>query len=331
MRLISGFCSTKEERGLFNESFSKLVFLDSDIEKLREQTIKQNSGKERAPKIIPLLDKIEAGNAIFVFEGLMSILNEAYNKKDVRYVGLSEGWCDKYIDILLNYTDVDIQCIHCLRDPRAIVASRNGGSRLHVKKYPLLFILRHWRTTIAYYILLNNNPKYMAVQYENLVHEPELWFKKMCHFLAVPFSESLLDTSGFLNGDGSPWIQNSALQVSSKKSINVGSLFKWKEVLSREEIGVIEYLCKEEMDLLELERINLEFSLQDLISYKENDDEIIEWLRKYNLTFNENELMLEIVRKYLIESNQNIDVKDLIDYLVIDKKVFGKLAKSMGR
>jgi hypothetical protein len=171
----------------------------------------------------------------------------------------------------------------------------------------------------------------MAVQYENLVHEPELWFKKMCHFLAVPFSESLLDTSGFLNGDGSPWIQNSAFQVSSKKSINVGSLFKWKEVLSREEIGVIEYLCKEEMDLLELERINLEFSLQDLISYKENDDEIIEWLRKYNLTFNENELMLEIVRKYLIESNQNIDVKDLIDYLVIDKKVFGKLAKSMGR
>ena len=323
----SGFCKPYKEKHLLQESFADISFNDSDIVELRRMTIQQQESVkgERAPKIIPLLNRLEAGTAPFVFKQLMDILHEAYFKEGVQLVGLSEGWCDEYIQSLLNLEDVDVKCVHCLRDPRSIVASRNVGGRIHVGKYPLLFIIRHWRKSIAYSLLYEEHPKYMAVQYENLVLKPELWFQEICAFLEVPFSQKLLDPSTFVNGDGSLWKQNSAFNVSDRGGFSQSSIDRWKDVLSKEEIGVVEYLCKAEMEYLNLKRFNPEYPLKDLLCFREKEDEIIDWLKKYNWTFNEKELMLEIVRTFIIENSQISNTEDLIDYFAIDKRVIGKL------
>ena len=326
----SGFCKSYEEKYLLQESFTGISFNELDIDELIRMTIKQQESAkgQRAPGIIPLLDRLEAGTAPYVFKQLMGILHEAYFKEGVQLVGLSEGWCDEFMQSLLNIEGVDVKCVHCLRDPRAIVASRNVGGRIHVGKYPLLFIIRHWRKSIAYSLLHEEHPEYMAVQYENLVMKPELWFQEICNFLEVPFSQKLLDPSTFVNGDGSLWKQNSAFNVSDHGGFSQSSIDRWKDVLSKEEIGVVEYLCKAEMEYLNLKRYNPEFSLKDLLCFREKEDEIIDWLKEYNWTFNEKELTLEIVRMFLTEKNQILDVKDLVDYFTIDKRVFDKLAKN---
>jgi len=323
----SGFCKSYEEKHLLQESLANISFNDSDIVELIRMTIKQQESAkdQRAPRIIPLLDRLEAGTAPNVFKQLMDILHEAYFKEGIQFVGFSEGWCDEYMQSLLSLEDVDVKCVHCLRDPRAIVASRNLGGRIHTGKYPLLFIIRHWRKSIAYSLLHEEHSKYMVVQYENLVLKPELWFQEICDFLEVPFSQKLLDPSSFVNGDGNLWKQNSAFNVSDHGGFSQSSIDRWKDVLSKEEIGVVEYLCKAEMEYLNLKRFNPEFSMKDLLCYRENEEEVIDWLRQYNWTFNEKELMLEIARIFLLENSQISNAEDLIDYFAIDKRVLGKL------
>ncbi len=332
----SCFCRSKEEKELFNKSLTSLYFSKSDIAELIKLTTKQQeiAKGERADKIIPLLNRLIPGTSISVFRDLMDILHEAYKKDGVRIVGLTEGWCDEFIQPLLECGDIDIKCIHCLRDPRAIVASRNGGSRLHVGKYPILFIIRHWRKAIAYSVLHAENPKYMALRYEDLVNAPEEWFGKVCDFLDVDFNEVLLKPETFLKGDGTLWKPNSAYKVSSipTKGFGKGSVARWKEILPKEEVGLIEYLCAQEMDYLGFERTITDFSLKDLLSFKEDASQIVPWLQKYNLSFNKKEAMLEVVRKFLMTQTATLTgtstltgTQKLMDYFLIDKDVPNKI------
>jgi len=323
----SGFCKSHDEKQLLKEYFSRLEFTHSDIEELKVLTVKQNRGKMRAPKIIPFLDKLQAGTAPTVLKCLLGILNEAYKKQDVMVVGLSEGWCDEYIEILLNYDDMDFRCIHCIRDPRAIVASRNVGGRIHVGKYPLLFIIRHWRKTIAYSILCKDHPGYMSVRYENVVREPEKWFREICDFIGVPFSERLLETSLYVNGDGSIWQRNTAYKGPIKEGFSTDSVERWEGILSRDEVGLIEYLCKTEMDYLGIKRNNHTFSLRDLVAFREDENTITDWLRKYNLVINDEELILEIVRKFLLEKGNIFSGDHLYDYFTIDHRILKMITR----
>ena len=331
----SDFCKPLEEKKIFRESFSNILFKEDDIRRLKELTIRQQNSLpgERAPKIIPLLNKLEIGTAPAVFKLLMGLLYEAYYKDGVQIIGISEGWCDDFIEPFLALTDLELKCIQCLRDPRAIIASRNKGTKILEecggKKYPLLFIIRHWRKAIAYSLRNVDNPNYFCVHYEKLILQPKLWFSKLCDFLGLPFSDKLLKPSFFIRSDGKLWKQNSAFKIKEQEGFNTHSLYKWKDALSKEEIGVIEFLCKAEMGYLGMQRENTDFSLVDLLDFKENEDEIVDWLKKYHWFFNEKELTLEIVRKYLIEKNHFKNLDKLIDYFTVDRSVFDTLSNKL--
>lgn len=324
----SNFCKPLKEKKIFRESFSRILFKGDDIRRLKELTVKQQNALpgERAEKIIPLLDKLEIGTAPAVFKQLMTLLYEAYHKNDVQIIGVSEGWCDDFIEPFLDLSDLEVKCIHCLRDPRAIVASRNKGTKILEeyggKKYPLLFIIRHWRKTIAYSIVNSGYPKYYAVRYEELIQDPKRSFKKICNFLGIAFSEKLLFPSTFIRGDGSLWRQNSSFNIQNQGEFNTSSIERWKKALSLDVIGVIEYLCKAEMSYLQLERYNPEFSLRDILLFKEKEEEIVEWLKKYNWSISEKELMPEIARNLLIERHEIANMDNIKDYFCIDTKAF---------
>lgn len=325
----SCFCRPYEEKVLFSQSFHRLYFSRSDIKELVRLTIKQQriSSAERAIKIIPLLNRLRPGGAFSVFKCLMDILYESYAKEGVEIVGLTEGWCDEFIQPFLDSKDIDIKCIHCLRDPRAVVASRNFGDRIYSRKYPLLFILRHWRKSVAYSILHTGNPRYMAVKYEELVQEPESHFKEICNFLNVPFSKELLKPLAFVKGDGTLWKQNSAFHIPASRGFSKGSIARWKKVLSKEEIGVIEYLCEAEMGYLGFRRSVPRISAKELLYFQENEDQIIPWLKKYKYTFSEKQIIPEIVRRYILEESQVKQMDYLADYFLIDKRIREKLPK----
>jgi|TARA_B100001971_G_C18254002_1_gene580497 hypothetical protein len=318
------FCCKAKYKAGFIESYPDLFFSKSDIDELKKLTIHQQicAGEGRAPKIIPFLDRLKHGSAVEVFEELLNTLSIAYNKKSLRYIGFSEAWCDDFIFPLLKQFEKNIKCIHIVRDPRAIVASRNASKRDYRGKYPILFLIRHWRKTASYSIINRDNPSYMMVRLEDIYSSPETWIKKICDHLNIEFTEKLLDFESFVNGEGKKWEPNT--NFDRKRQFPASSHGIWEEVLKDSEKGFIEWLCKPEMDYLGYRKSIEDYSLNDLTAYVENKEEIKEWLKPYDLSVNEKQISIEIVRRNLFEFDGYIS-EDLKDYLFVNSKVYNVL------
>ena len=304
----SVFCWTKEEDQIFVKSFSSLVFESEDIEELKRYTIWQqkSAGDERAPMIIPHIQNLETGFAKDVFLQLTQILERAYPKKNLNYIGFSEAWCDHYARPLIDLSGVDINIINSVRDPRAVIASRNRGTNIKEKyggKYPLMVLIRHWRSCVANAIVNKDNPYYLTVKYEDLVREPEVWFRTICKFLDVQFDHNVIHPEYYLNGSGKIWRQNTNFDAGS--GFSTESIDKWKEKLNEKEIGFIEWMCKPELKYLGYEITQTQFDLHDLTGYKEDKIGIIDWLKSYNLTITPEEIELEIARQHILKTEKN--------------------------
>jgi hypothetical protein len=247
----SDFCIKSDIRNGFRDIIRTLRFNESDIAELKKWTIWQQdvAEGERAPKVNPFIKELKAGNAVDVLAQLYSILNKAYPISDLKCIGFTEAWVDNFIEPILSSKEIRQKVIHCIRDPRQIIASRNfGNNSKYAGKYPLLFLIRHWRKSVAYSIINKDNPDYMCVKYEDLVNFPDEWIMKICNHLDVPFHEDMMRPEKFINGLNEPWKPNTNFKL--EKGFSKSSLAKWKEVLPEEAVGVIEYLCAKEMDYL---------------------------------------------------------------------------------
>ena len=103
-----------------------------------------------------------------------------------------------------------------MRDPRAVIASRNYGQNVIDKyggKYPIIALIKNWRNNVINSIINDNNDNYLTVKYDELVFYPDLWFKKICSFLGINFVDSILETENFVNGFGKKWKQNTSYKV----------------------------------------------------------------------------------------------------------------------
>jgi hypothetical protein len=158
----------------------------------------------------------------------------------------------------------------------------------------------------------------MVVKYEQLINSPEEWFQKICEHLGVIFHENLVRPERYRDGIGNPWKQNTNFNAGT--GFSKTSLEKWKEVLPDKSVGLVEYLCGAEMDYFGYKRVNSDFDLKDLASYTEDEEHLIEWLKKYNLLINEEDISLELVRKYLLETDELAN-DEILDYFFIGKSV----------
>ena len=127
------FCEPANIKKLFLRDFSEIIFNSDDIAELKMRTIKQqeSAGSDRAPHIIPFIDSLKEGPVTKVLLNLMQLLEKAYPKENLMYTGFTEAWCDDFISPLLNLNDnlLKFKCVHAIRDPRAIIASRNAGKK----------------------------------------------------------------------------------------------------------------------------------------------------------------------------------------------------------
>jgi len=318
----SDFGMKAEQKKGFNDYFENLEFSYEDIVELRKRTIRQqeSAGSERAPRIVPFLDSLKPGKTTEVFDQLYDIFIKGYPKEDLKYIGFTEAWVDNFIEPILSLNGRSHKVIHCIRDPRQIIASRNFGKNpeKYGGKYPILFLIRHWRKSVAYSIINMDNPDYLLVKYEQVVNSPEEWFQIICEHLGVPFHNNLMHPERYENGSGNIWKQNTNFDAGTGFSRE--SLEKWKEVLPDESVGLIEFLCGAEMDYFDYKRVNNDFDLKSLATYTEEEEHIIEWLKKYNLLINEKDITLELVRKYFMVTDGPVS-KDMLDYFFIDQKV----------
>ena len=324
----SDFCMKPEQKKGFNDYFENFVFGSEDIVELKKRTIwqQESAGSERAPRITPFLGNLKPGKTKDVFNQLYDILLKGYHKEGLKYIGFTEAWVDNFIEPILSLKERNHKVVHCMRDPRQIIASRNFGKNpeKYGGKYPILFLIRHWRKSVAYSIVNRDNPDYLVVKYEQVIKSPEEWFRKICAHLGVPYHENLVHPERYKNGIGNPWKQNTNFDAG--KGFSKESLEKWKGVLPDESVGIVEYLCGAEMDYFDYKMVNKDFDLKGLTSYTEEEEQSIEWLKRYNLLVNEEDISLELVRKYFLETDELAD-DEILDYFFISKKVHEVLRK----
>ena len=325
----SDFCVKPAQKKGFNDYFENLEFGNEDIVELRKRTKwqQESAGSDRAPRITHLLDNLEPGKTKDVFVQLYDILLKGYYKENIKYIGFTEAWMDNFIEPILSLKERNHKVVHCMRDPRQVIASRNYGKNpeRYGGKYPILFLIRHWRKSVAYSIINRDNPDYLVVKYEQVVKSPEEWFRKICVHLGVSYHENLVHPERYKNGIGNIWKQNTNFDAG--KGFSRESLEKWKEVLPDESVGLVEYLCGAEMDYFGYKRINKDFDLKSLVSYVEGEEQLIEWLKRYNLLVNEKDISLELVRRYFLDTDE-LASDEILDYFFISKNVHEILRKT---
>lgn len=274
--------------------------------------IKDYAGRD-SEKIIPLLSSVKANNYKDLLSELITIIYEAYGKDSTKFVGFKSTFSELFITpILRALPGSKIICV--VRDPRAIFASQIVPK----KDYPLLYVVRQWRKSIEYILENIKEENVIVVRYEDLVDNPEQFMKDMSKFIGIDYESDMINPSKYLDGGGSSWSQNSSYDDSKNRQvINNKNKERWKEILSENEIQIIEDLCNSEMKIFGYHRIT-ENNLVDLEKkYNENESDFRTWFREYyyQYEFNEIEIRKEIIRFLYIE-NKIFD-KHLSDKLLL--------------
>lgn len=202
------------------------------------------------PLIIPHLRSVQGGTYFEYYSNLLNLAKEKYKKRDSDLFGTKEAWCEGFVLPLSNFFP-DMKFVFLVRDPRAVVASKNAEQN---NQEPLLFLIRQWRESIMNIMYFSKihpeiRQRSLIVKYEDLTTYPSGTASEMCDFLGVEFSPKMLDSSQFRDGKGNIWQANTSHKM-FKQGVSNESMDKWKNALNEDHIACIEKLCAPEMALL---------------------------------------------------------------------------------
>ena len=132
-----------------------------------------------------------------------------------------------------------------MRDPRALLASQIAlKHRVKARRFSVYYVIEHWRASarLARRVREGEVPG-LVVQYEELVREPAKTVEEICRYLEISF-----DPKASLNPTkaGRLWEGNSAVGVRFSQ-ISTEPAARWKHDLSDDEIGWIEWHCRDLM------------------------------------------------------------------------------------
>jgi len=132
-----------------------------------------------------------------------------------------------------------------LRDPRAILATQIALEKTRkTKRFSVYYVIAHWRVAakLARRVRAGDVPG-LFVQFEQLVSEPANVMKDVCDYLEVQFNPEIVLTPTKI---GEPWGGNSAAQIAFSK-ISAEPASRWETELSDDEIGWVEWHCRDLM------------------------------------------------------------------------------------
>jgi len=274
--------------------------------------IKKYAGRD-SEKIIPLLSNVKASNYKELLIELVFIIYEAYGNDSTKFVGFKSTFSELFIaPIVRAFPGSKIICV--VRDPRAIFASQIVPK----KDYPLLYVVRQWRKSIEYILKSIKEENVIVIRYEDMVDNPEHFMKDMSKFIGVEYEPNMINPSKYKDGGGGAWSQNSSYEDSKKRQgINNKNKDRWRDILSKNEIQIIEDLCGTEMKIFGYDRISDNKMIDLEKKYSENKNDFRTWFREYyhQYEFNEIEISKEIIR-FLFLKNKIFD-KNISDKLLI--------------
>jgi len=248
---LGDYFADGEELDLFhaiqNASLDR-PFPAEEGERLRERMV--SHAEPFSPKITARLDDIQGETFREVYDDLLSHVPRAYGDGDETWQATKEVWSTEFVPALAD-TYPDSKFVLMMRDPRAVVASKNVQKET---KYPWLFLIRQWRKLAVLAWLYRQDSELaeqvLIVRYEDLVQSPEATATRMCDFLDIDIDEAILNPGNFRDGHGDLWLQNTSYgEENEEVSFNTDSVDKWKNVLDDRTVEYVEQLCFAEMDL----------------------------------------------------------------------------------
>lgn len=132
-----------------------------------------------------------------------------------------------------------------MRDPRAILAAQIAITEKRARKdFSIYYVIAHWRVAAKLARrILNGEIVGLFVRYEQLATDPSATMKKVCDYLEIAFDpEVVLNPTKV----GRSWSGNSAAQTDFSE-ISREPVSRWERELSDDEIGWIEWHCRDLM------------------------------------------------------------------------------------
>ncbi|MFO7739576.1 MAG: sulfotransferase [Desulfatiglandaceae bacterium] len=246
----------------------------------------------------------------FVQYFLDTVANVYGQDKDYKCVAFKEVWSTEFYPALKRAFP-PMKCIAIVRDPRAVVASKNATG----EPYPYIFMGRQWRKLACLAAYLDHSfEDFLLLCYEDIVQKPEEHVARICSFLDVEYNEDLLDLSLYKDGRGNPWKQNTSYKDIKSRRINAGSVDKWKKTLDTQDILSIEVFTHDWMRYFGYKPEN---SVSDINSlnidhYKRLDHKnLAKWIRPFAFDSDKERLANELViEKLRLAQGMNLNAEE---------------------
>jgi hypothetical protein len=132
-----------------------------------------------------------------------------------------------------------------LRDPRAILAAQIALEKTRqTGRFSIYYVIAHWRVAakLASRVREGEVPGFV-VQYERLVNEPAKTMEEVCDYLGIGFDPHTVLTPTKV---GRFWSGNSAARTNFSQ-ISTEPVTRWQRELSNDEIGWVEWHCRDLM------------------------------------------------------------------------------------
>lgn len=143
----------------------------------------------------------------------------------------------------------DARVLLTIRDPRALLATQiQLEQNRQRRRFSIYLTIHHWRTAARIALCQRGgapDPRILVVDFQRLLEEPEPWMHKVCAFLDIGFERSLLEPTKV----GQRWTGNSSSKCTFN-SVCTEPVNRWRATLSEEEIGWVEWHCRELMEPL---------------------------------------------------------------------------------
>jgi hypothetical protein len=132
-----------------------------------------------------------------------------------------------------------------MRDPRAILAAQIALEKTRkTGRFSTYYVIAHWRVAarLAKRVRDGDSPG-LVVPYEQLVCEPASMMEKVCAYLEITFDRETVLTPTKM---GQFWSGNSAARINFSQ-ISAEPATRWQRELSEDEIGWVEWHCRDLM------------------------------------------------------------------------------------
>ena len=228
---------------LTQKSFSRVLF--GGAAKWREHEYKDFPQQ----KFLEMFERI-AFDPVNASRDLLALMVEAYAQTIGVPLDGIKRWIEKTPANRNHVDEIFARFPHAkllvtLRDPRAILATQIALEKTRqTKRFSVYYVIAHWRVAakLAQRVRAGDVPG-LFVQFEQLVSEPASVTKTVCAYLDIAFHPEVVFTPTKV---GQLWGGNSAAQIAFSK-VSAEPASRWEKELSQDEIGWVEWHCRDLM------------------------------------------------------------------------------------